>query len=111
MNGTKVVDKLSICKVGSVHFWHRIHPKKKIRILQEMVQSLRSMRSKVRGFYGKLNVFEYREMSKQFKVKVSRILYFVFITRLQLGYAYLSKNVDSAKNHTENLIVPFQAVG
>ncbi len=28
MNRIKVVDKLSICKVGSVHFWHRLHPKK-----------------------------------------------------------------------------------
>jgi hypothetical protein len=26
MNRIKVVDKLSICKVGSVHFWHRIRP-------------------------------------------------------------------------------------
>jgi hypothetical protein len=27
MNGIKVVDKLSICEVGSVHFWHRNSPK------------------------------------------------------------------------------------
>jgi hypothetical protein len=47
MNGIKVADKLSICKVGSVHFWHIIHPNK-LWVLQEMV----SMRSKVRGFYG-----------------------------------------------------------
>ncbi len=33
MNGVKIVDKLSICKVGSVHFWDRIHPKK-LQILQ-----------------------------------------------------------------------------
>jgi hypothetical protein len=31
--------EILICKVGSVHFWHRIHPKK-LRILQEMVQKL-----------------------------------------------------------------------
>jgi hypothetical protein len=45
MNGIKVVDKLLICKVGSVYFWHRIHPKK-LRILQEMVQSFHEVQSK-----------------------------------------------------------------
>jgi hypothetical protein len=44
MNGIKVVDKLSICKVGSVHFWHLFHPEK-LRILQEMVQSFHEVRS------------------------------------------------------------------
>jgi hypothetical protein len=35
MNEIKVVDKLPICKVDSVLFWHRIRPKKR-RVLQEM---------------------------------------------------------------------------
>jgi hypothetical protein len=44
MNGMKVVDKLSTCKVGSLHFWHRIHPSK-LPILQEMVQSFHGVQS------------------------------------------------------------------
>ncbi len=40
----KVVDKLLICKIGSVHFWHKIHPKK-LRILQAMVQSFNEVQS------------------------------------------------------------------
>jgi hypothetical protein len=44
MNGIKVVDKLSIYKVGSVHFWHRIHPKK-LRILQQMLQNFHEVQS------------------------------------------------------------------
>jgi hypothetical protein len=40
----KVVDKLYICTVGSVHFWRRIDPKK-LRILQEMVQSFHEIKS------------------------------------------------------------------
>ncbi len=44
MNGIKVVDKLSMCKVGYVHFWHRIH-RKKLRILQEIVPSFHQVQS------------------------------------------------------------------
>jgi hypothetical protein len=44
MNEIKVVDKLSICKVGPVHLWHMIH-QKKLRILQEMVQSFHEVQS------------------------------------------------------------------
>jgi hypothetical protein len=44
MNRIKFLDKLSICKVGSVYFWHRIFPKK-LRILQDMVQSFNEVQS------------------------------------------------------------------
>jgi hypothetical protein len=44
MNGIIVVDKLLICKVCSVHFWHRIHPTK-LWILQEVVQSFHEIQS------------------------------------------------------------------
>ncbi len=44
INGIKVVDELSIGKVGSVHFWRRIHPTK-LRIFQEIVQSIHEFQS------------------------------------------------------------------
>ncbi len=44
MNEIKVVDKLPICEVGFVHFWHKIRPKK-LRFLQEMVQSFHEVQS------------------------------------------------------------------
>jgi hypothetical protein len=44
MNAIKVLDKLSICKVGFVHFWHIIYPKK-LQISQEMVLSFHEVQS------------------------------------------------------------------
>ncbi len=58
MNGKKFVNKLLICKVGSVHLWHRIHPKKYGSCKKS---SKVSMRSKVNGFYGMLSP-EYRDL-------------------------------------------------
>jgi hypothetical protein len=63
INGIKVVDKLSICTFGSVHFWHRIHPKKKINkttdLARIMVQSFHEVR--VRGLYGNILLSYVRE--------------------------------------------------
>jgi hypothetical protein len=44
MNGIKVVDKLSTCKVGSVHFLAQNSPKE--------ATDLAKKRFKVKGFYG-----------------------------------------------------------
>jgi hypothetical protein len=44
INGMTVVDIISICEVGSVYFWHRIH-QKELRVLQEMVQSFHEVQS------------------------------------------------------------------
>jgi hypothetical protein len=44
MSEIKVVDKLSIFKVGSVQFRHRIRPKK-LQILQEMVRRFHEVQS------------------------------------------------------------------
>jgi hypothetical protein len=67
MNGIKVVDELSICQVGSVHFWHRIHPNY-LRICKKWSEV--SMRSKVRGFDGNLETPFFLNGGVQYWIKL-----------------------------------------